>query len=124
MLQIANLEEYSVENIPELLELITQILTKRKSLHEKYTRQATSSKLMYSGKNEDTIVPFEKYITDLATGYLSGKPIYSVTDTLDEDKVKLLQELLDKEQKDKELAVCKFNQYKVFVDAYCNTNSE
>lgn len=102
MLQIANLEEYSVENIPELLELITPILTKRKSLHEKYTRQATSSKLMYSGKNEDTIVPFEKYITDLATGYLSGKPIYSVTDTLDEDKVKLLQELLDKEQKDKD----------------------
>ena len=100
MLQIANLEEYQANDIPKLLELIEPILNKRKSLHEKYTRQATSSKLMYSGKIENTIVPFEKYITDLATGYLSGKPIYSVTDTLDEDKVRLLQDLLDKPQKD------------------------
>ena len=90
------------EDIPKLLELITPILTKRKNLHDKYTRKATSSKLMYTGKNDDTIVPFEKYITDLATGYLSGKPIYSVTDTLDEDKVKLLQNLLDKDQKDED----------------------
>lgn len=102
MLQIANLEELNSEDIPKLLELINPILTKRRKLHEKYTRQATSSQLMYSGKNDDTIVPFEKYITDLATGYLSGKPIYSVTDTLDEDKVKLLQNLLDKEQKDED----------------------
>lgn len=100
MLQIANLEEYKKEDIPKLLELINPILTKRKNLHEKYTRQATSSKLMYSGKNDDTIVPFEKYITDLATGYLSGKPIYSVTDTLDEEKVNLLKSLLDKDPKE------------------------
>ena len=102
MLQIANLEEYKKEDIPKLLDLVNPILTKRKNLHEKYTRKATSSQLMYSGKDDDTIVPFEKYITDLATGYLSGKPIYSVTDTLDEDKLKLLKNLLDKDQKDKD----------------------
>ncbi len=102
MLQIANLEEYRKEDIPKLLEQIQPILTKRKNLHDKYTRQATSSKLMYSGKNEDTIVPFEKYITDLATGYLSGKPIYSVTDTIDQDKINLLKNLLDKDPKDKD----------------------
>ena len=102
MLQIANLDEYKAEDIPKLLELITPILTKRKNLHERYTRKATSSNLMYSGDNESTIVPFEKYVTDLATGYLSGKPIYSVTDTLDQDKLNLLKNLLDKDAKDKD----------------------
>lgn len=102
MLQIADLTEYQANDIPKLLDLIEPILKKRKDLHEKYTRQATSSRLMYSGKIDDTIVPFEKYITDLATGYLSGKPVYSVTDTMDEDKVRLLKDLLDKPQKDKD----------------------
>ena len=102
MLQITNLEELHAEDIPKLLDLVEPILKKRKSLHEKYTRKASSSQLMYSGKIDDTIVPFEKYITDLATGYLSGKPIYSVTDTLDEDKVRLLESLLDKSQKDED----------------------
>ena len=102
MLQITNLEELHAEDIPKLLDLVEPILKKRKSLHEKYTRKASSSQLMYSGKIDDTIVPFEKYITDLATGYLSGKPIYSVTDTLDEDKVRLLESLLDKPQKDED----------------------
>ena len=102
MLQITNLEELHAEDIPRLLDLVEPILKKRKSLHEKYTRKASSSQLMYSGKIDDTIVPFEKYITDLATGYLSGKPIYSVTDTLDEDKVRLLESLLDKPQKDED----------------------
>ena len=102
MLQIADLTEYKAKDIPRLLDLIEPILRKRVNLHEKYTRQSTSSRLMYSGKLDDTIVPFEKYITDLATGYLSGKPIYSVTDTLDEDKVRLLQDLLDKPQKDED----------------------
>jgi SPP1 family phage portal protein len=102
MLQITNLEELHAEDIPKLLDLVEPILKKRKSLHEKYTRKASSSQLMYSGKIDDTIVPFEKYITDLATGYLSGKPIYSVTDTLDEDKIRLLESLLDKPQKDED----------------------
>ena len=100
MIQIENLSEYKAEDIPKLLEIVEPILQKRKNLHEKYTRQATSSNLMYSNGVVDTIVPFEKYITDLATGYLSGKPIYSVTDTLDEDKIRLLKDLLDKPQKD------------------------
>lgn len=102
MIQISDLTEYKAEDIPKLLELVTPILQKRKNLHDKYTRKATSSNLMYSQDGEDTIVPFEKYITDLATGYLSGKPIYSVTDTLDEDKIRLLENLLDKPQRDED----------------------
>ena len=66
MIQISDLTEYKAEDIPKLLELVTPILQKRKNLHDKYTRKATSSNLMYSQDGEDTIVPFEKYITDLA----------------------------------------------------------
>ena len=96
MLQIANMEEIGSNDIPQLLELIQPILDKRKALHEKYTRQASETQLMYTTTgNGNTIVPFEKFITDLATGYLSGKPVYSVTDTSDDEKRRLLNDLLD-----------------------------
>lgn len=99
MLQIANLEEIQATDIPQLLELITPILSKRRQLEEKYSRGANQAKVMYSEDNKKTVIPFEKFITDLATGYLSGKPIYKVTDTLDEEKARLLNELLDKKTK-------------------------
>lgn len=95
MLQIANLEELSSEDIEDLLAKVQPILDKRRELHKKYTRDASDSVLMYSEGDEQTKIPFEKFITDLATGYLSGKPVYSVTDTSDEEKKKLLEELLD-----------------------------
>ncbi|MBE6156986.1 MAG: phage portal protein [Firmicutes bacterium] len=100
MLQIANLTELEAKDIPKLLERVEPILKKRRQLHEKYTRKADGSTVMFSNNNNTTIIPFEKFITDLATGYLSGKPTYSVSDTSDENKKKLLQNLLDKKIKD------------------------
>lgn len=100
MLQFANLEEISSADIPQLLELITPILNKRAQLAEKYSRGANQTTVMYSKDNRNTVIPFEKFITDLATGYLSGKPVYKVTDTDDEEKARLLNELLDKSIKD------------------------
>lgn len=102
MLQIANLNELTAQDIPKLLEKIRPILKKRKELHEKYSRKANASTLMYSDSDNKTIIPFEKFITDLATGYTSGTPVYSVTDTIDEDKKRLLELLLDKKQTDED----------------------
>lgn len=102
MLQIANLEELTANDIPKLLEKIRPILKKRKDLYDKYTRLADASTLMFSSNNQSTVIPFEKYITDLATGYVAGTPIYSVSNTTDEDKKRLLETLLDKEQTDED----------------------
>ena len=100
MIQLSNIEELTANDIPKLLEKITPVLKKRQQFHDKYSRKADSTKVMYSSDNKSTVIPFEKFITDLATGYLSGKPIYSVADTTDESKKKLLNKLLDKKQTD------------------------
>ena len=100
MLQIANLEEYTVDDIPQLLEAIQPILSKRVELHKKYSREASASKVMYSDDAEQTTLPFEKFITDLATGYTAGKPTYNVEASKDEEKNRILKQLLDKDAKD------------------------
>lgn len=102
MLQIANLEEYNESQIPALLKQIEPILAKRKQLHEKYTRGANQSAVLFSGNTEATKLPFEKFITDLATGYTAGKPTYSVDLSKDEEKNRILKELLGKEAKSNE----------------------
>lgn len=103
MLQIADITEYDVADIPKLIQRVQPILDKRKKLHDKYTREATDSKVMWSDGNLDKIVtklPFEKFITDLATGYTAGKPSYTVNTSKDEEKNRLIQEYLDKAPKD------------------------
>lgn len=103
MLQIADIEEYGVNDIPKLVEKVRPILDKRKKLHEKYSRGATDTKLMYSTEHDNkqvTKLPFEKFITDLAAGYTSGKPRYTVNTSKDEEKNALIETLLDKQPKD------------------------
>lgn len=103
MLQIADITEYSASDIPKLINKVTPILDKRKRLHEKYSRGATDKILMYSNDNdgkEVTKLPFEKFITDLATGYTAGKPRYTVQTSKDEEKNRIIQELIGKEPKD------------------------
>lgn len=100
MLQIANLEDYNEANISELLDLIYPILNKRKQLKDKYSRYANEVKVMYSDTNNKTIIPYEKFITDLATGYLSGTPVYKVDVSKDENKNQILKKLLDIPEKD------------------------
>ena len=107
MLQIADITEYQASDIPKLVDKIKPILSKRKKLHEKYSRGASDSKLMYSLKtnetdNSTTKLPFEKFITDLATGYTAGKPRYTVNTSKDEEKNALIQNLLGKEVRDED----------------------
>ena len=49
---------------------------------------------------EKTVISFEKFLTDISAGYLSGKPVYSITEIVEDEKKKLLKELFDKEIKD------------------------
>lgn len=103
MLQIADITEYSASDIPKLINKVTPILEKRKRLHEKYSRGATDKILMYSNDNDGkqvTKLPFEKFITDLATGYTAGKPRYTVQTSKDEEKNRIIEELIGKEPKD------------------------
>lgn len=102
MIQISNLETYEAKDIPELLSLVEPVLTKRKKLHEKYSRGANETTLMFNVGVDKTKVPFEKFITDLATGYLAGKPKYSVSDTDNKEKQQILNKLLDKKLKDQD----------------------
>lgn len=105
MLQIADITEYSASDIPKLINKVTPILEKRKRLHEKYSRGATDKILMYSNDNDGkqvTKLPFEKFITDLATGYTAGKPRYTVQTSKDEEKNRIIEELIGKEPKDED----------------------
>ena len=107
MLQIADITEYQASDIPKLIERITPILNKRAKLHEKYSRGATDKKLMYTTSDdtqgqEQTKLPFEKFITDLATGYTAGTPRYTVNTSKDEEKNKLIEALLDKTPRDED----------------------
>lgn len=101
MLRISNMESITdinniSETIPKLMQKINPILGKRKKLHEIYSRKADNKTLMFSGEKEKTVISYEKFLTDISAGYLSGKPIYSVATAIDEEKQKLLNELLDK----------------------------
>lgn len=105
MLRITELESITdssniKETIPKLVKKIMPILNKRKALHEKYSRKADEATLMYSDDKEKTVISFEKFLTDISAGYLSGKPVYSITEIVEDEKKKLLKELFDKEIKD------------------------
>ena len=112
MLQIADITEYQTSDIPNLIAKVKPILNKRKRLHDKYSRGATDSKLMYSNRDmgsadslnvpdlTKTKLPFEKFITDLATGYTAGSPRYTVETSKDEKKNELIKNLLGKDIRD------------------------
>ena len=102
MLRISNLDTITDKNnisktIPKLMKKVNPILDKRRKLHEIYSRKADDKTLMFSGEPTKTIISYEKFLTDISAGYLSGKPIYSVATAIDEEKQKLLNEVLDKE---------------------------
>ena len=61
MLQIANLEEITIEDIPALVNRIEPILRKRRALHERYSRNADDRTLLWSNNNEKTKITFEKF---------------------------------------------------------------
>lgn len=79
MIKLNNLEELEIEDYKTLFGRIDGVLQKRSILHQLYSRDNSDSNLLYG----DLAVPFEKFIVDIATGYLAGKPNYKV-DELDD----------------------------------------
>lgn len=120
MLQIASLEEYTVEQIPDLLSVIQPILNKRLRLHKLYSRNGSQTKVMYSTDEENTVLPFEKFITDIATGYTAGVPTYTVDVSKDEERNRILQELLDKRVRDDEYVTS----MKILIEYVTNYNDD
>lgn len=102
MLKIANIEEITKEDIPALINRIEPILDKRRRLHDRYSRYADDKTLLWSKSNDNTKITFEKFLTDLATGYTAGVPTYTVNDTQDEEKKELIKKLLDREVGDED----------------------
>ena len=101
MLRISNIDTITDKNnisetIPKLMKKVNPILEKRRKLHEIYSRKADDKTLMFSGESTKTVISYEKFLTDISSGYLSGKPIYSVATTTDKEKQKLLNEVLDR----------------------------
>ena len=125
MLKISNIETITDTNniadtIPKLLKKINPILEKRKKLHEIYSRKASDGVLMFNGDNKKTVISYEKFLTDISAGYLSGKPIYSVSNTVDEEKKKLLNEVLDKEITDEKYK----EEMEIIIDYIVNFNDD
>jgi len=103
MIQINNLEEIGAENIDNLVRMITPELESRKQLWQRIHRKTNLSNIVFSAKGKKNNITFEKYIWLIASGFLGGKaPIYTVNDTADQNKAKLIKEVLNKEIAEKD----------------------
>ena len=71
-----NIATFTLDEYKQLFTQVSSVLGKRQDLHERYTRGSNDSTPLYDGKSLK--VPFEKFIVDLATGYLAGTPEYTV----------------------------------------------
>ena len=71
-----NIASFTLDEYKQLFTQVSSVLSKRQDLHERYTRGSNDSTTLYDGKSLK--VPFEKFIVDLATGYLAGVPEYTV----------------------------------------------
>lgn len=71
-----DIASFTLDEYKQLFTQVSSVLGKRQDLHEKYTRGSNDSTPLYDGKSLK--VPFEKFIVDLATGYLAGTPEYTV----------------------------------------------
>ena len=68
-------DEYDNGKIQDLFDEIDSVLQKRESIQERYLRGIDSTT---AGSEGEVQVFFEKFITDLAAGYLSGDITYNV----------------------------------------------
>lgn len=82
-------DEYTDGKISELFDEIDSVLQKRASIQERYLRGITSTEM---GSDAGVQVFFEKFITDLASGYLSGEITYNaeIVDQSEEPAYRLL----------------------------------
>ena len=79
-----NIASFTLDEYKQLFTQVSSVLSKRQDLHERYTRGSNDSTTLYDGKSLK--VPFEKFIVDLATGYLAGVPEYTVNVPSEEQK--------------------------------------
>ena len=71
-----DIASFTLDEYKQLFTQVSSVLSKRQDLHERYTRGSNDSTTLYDGSTLK--VPFEKFIVDLATGYLAGIPEYTV----------------------------------------------
>lgn len=75
MIKITNdLKGFTLEDYSTMFGRIDGVLLKRQQLHQWYLRNSDDSNLLYGNLS----VPFEKFIVDLASGYLAGHPTYNL----------------------------------------------
>ena len=82
-------DEYTNGKIQDLFTEVDNVLQKRQTIQERYLRGITSTT---PGSDTEVQVFFEKFITDLAAGYLSGDIIYNaeIVDESEEPAYRLL----------------------------------
>ena len=100
MIQISNIEEINEDSVPKLVTIVNQELLRREALYERYRRKQYDYEIVGQANKDKVVVPFEKYIVDIATGYLGGKePTYEVEEVND-DKKKVIKKVLDRDMPD------------------------
>lgn len=112
-----NIHEYDLDDYKKLFTQVDSVLSKRQGLHERYTRGSSDSNTLYDGNTLK--VPFEKFIVDLATGYLAGKPDYSVN-VPNELDAKIRTTIFEKEDLDESL----IEEMKSIIDYITNYNDD
>lgn len=82
-------DEYKAGKLDDLLAEVDAVLAKRQSIQDRYLRGITSTDIISGTKVQ---VFFEKFITDLAAGYLSGDITYNaeIVDSSEEPAYRLL----------------------------------
>ena len=77
-------DEYSNGKLQDLFSEVDAVLKKRQTIQERYLRGITATS---TNEGSSVQVFFEKFITDLAAGYLSGEVTYNV-EIIDEAEAK------------------------------------
>ena len=98
MIQISGIQELKASDIQKLVDMIQPELNKRKQLYLRYKRKIKDSDLIFAHtKDKNGVIPLEKYIVNMSSGYLGGKaPKYIIENTSDEEKQNVIKKLLKK----------------------------
>lgn len=96
MIKVAgDLTGFTLEDYQNMFSRIDGVLQKREILHQCYLRNSKDSQVLFG----DLSVPFEKFIVDLASGYLAGKPTYNI-DKIDDTAKQVRERYFNKESMD------------------------
>lgn len=68
-------DEYTSGRLQNLFDDVDKVLSKRENINDRYLRGVTSTS---TSEGDSVQIFFEKFITDLAAGYLSGEITYNV----------------------------------------------